>query len=228
MTKASAVVYVVDDDVGVRTMLQRLVASVGMRVEAFASPQAFLEHDHRGEPCCLVLDVRFPGMSGLELQHELAKRNWALPIVFITGHGDIPMSVQAMKDGAADFLPKPFRDQDLLDAIHRALDLDRQSRRVAKELSALRRRLDSLTLREREVFVRVADGSLNKQIAGALGTTEQTIKVHRARVMDKMGAGSLPELVRMAERLRITDTIGERQLHQSSIVPPSGLTDSRK
>ncbi len=209
MVKPNGVVCVVDDDVGVRTMLHGLMASVGMRVQVFTSAQAFLEHDRGGEPSCLVLDVRMPGMSGLELQHELTRRNRALPIVFISGHGDVPMSVRAMKDGAVDFLPKPFRDQDLLDAVHHALDRDRELRREARELSVLQHRLDSLTPREREVFTRVVAGLLNKEVAAELGTTEQTIKVHRAHVMRKMHAGSLAALVRCGVRLQIPATNGD-------------------
>jgi FixJ family two-component response regulator len=201
MTKADAIVFVVDDDASVRQSLKNLVNSVGLRVEAFASAQEFLRSKLMDAPGCLVLDVRLPGLSGLDLQKRMADAGIEIPIIFITGHGDIPMTVQAMKAGAVEFLTKPFRDQDLLDAIQQALDHNRTAREQRAEIEELRSRLDSLTPREQQVMGLVVAGLLNKQIAGELGTSETTIKIHRRQVMEKMGAGSLAELVRMAERL---------------------------
>ena len=203
MTKADAIVFVVDDDEGMRQSLKNLIGSVGLRVEAFASAQEFLRSKLTDVPGCLVLDVRLPGLSGLDLQKRMAEAGIEIPIIFITGHGDIPMTVQAMKAGAVEFLTKPFRDQDLLDAIQQALQHDRKTREQRAEIEKLRSRLDSLTPREREVMGLVVAGLLNKQIAGELGTSETTIKIHRHQVMEKMGAGSLAELVRMADRLGI-------------------------
>ena len=203
MTEADAIVFVVDDDEGMRQSLKNLVGSVGLRVEAFASAQEFLRIKVIDMPGCLVLDVRLPGLSGLDLQKRMADAGIEIPIIFITGHGDIPMTVQAMKAGAVEFLTKPFRDQDLLDAIQQALERDRIAREQRAEIEELRGRLDSLTPREREVMGLVVTGLLNKQIAGELGTSETTIKIHRHQVMEKMGAGSLAELVRMADRLGI-------------------------
>jgi FixJ family two-component response regulator len=203
MTEAQAIVFVVDDDEGMRQSLKNLVGSVGLRVEAFASAQEFLRSKVIDVPGCLVLDVRLPGLSGLDLQKRIADAGIAIPIIFITGHGDIPMTVRAMKAGAVEFLTKPFRDQDLLDAIQQALERDRIAREQRAEIEELRGRLDSLTPREREVMGLVVAGLLNKQIAGELGTSETTIKIHRHQVMEKMGAGSLAELVRMADRLGI-------------------------
>jgi FixJ family two-component response regulator len=203
MTKADAIVFVVDDDEGMRQSLKNLIGSVGLRVEAFASAQEFLRSKLTDVPGCLVLDVRLPGLSGLDLQKRMAEAGIEIPIIFITGHGDIPMTVQAMKAGAVEFLTKPFRDQDLLDAIQQALEHDRKTREQRAEIEKLRSRLDSLTPREREVMGLVVAGLLNKQIAGELGTSETTIKIHRHQVMEKMGAGSLAELVRMADRLGI-------------------------
>jgi FixJ family two-component response regulator len=203
MTEAQAVVFVVDDDEGMRQSLKNLVGSVGLRVEAFASAQEFLRSKVIDVPGCLVLDVRLPGLSGLDLQKRIADAGIEIPIIFITGHGDIPMTVRAMKAGAVEFLTKPFRDQDLLDAIQQALERDRIAREQRAEIEELRGRLDSLTPREREVMGLVVAGLLNKQIAGELGTSETTIKIHRHQVMEKMGAGSLAELVRMADRLGI-------------------------
>jgi FixJ family two-component response regulator len=201
--RMTSVVFVVDDDLSIREALQSLLRSVGHVVEAFACTRDLLEHRARllGMAGCLVLDVRLPGQSGLDLQRELVTAGIQLPIVFITGHGDVPMSVAAMKAGAIEFLTKPFRDQDLLDAVHRALELDSVRRTIAAALSALRNRFDSLTAREREVMALVAAGRLNKQIAAELELAEVTVKVHRAQVMAKMQARSLPDLVRMADRL---------------------------
>ena len=203
MTEAQAIVFVVDDDERMRQSLKNLVGSVGLRVEAFASAQEFMRSKLMDVPGCLVLDVRLPGLSGLDLQKRMADAGIAIPIIFITGHGDIPMTVRAMKAGAVEFLTKPFRDQDLLDAIQQALERDRIAREQRAEIEELRGRLDSLTPREREVMGLVVAGLLNKQIAGELGTSETTIKIHRHQVMEKMGAGSLAELVRMADRLGI-------------------------
>ena len=199
----TSVVFIVDDDQAVREALQSLLRSVGHAVEAFECTRDLLEHRQRMAELagCLVLDVRLPGQSGLDLQRQLAADGILLPIVFITGHGDVPMSVAAMKAGAIEFLTKPFRDQDLLDAVHRALELDSGRRAAATALAALQARFDSLTAREREVMALVAAGQLNKQIAAELELAEVTVKVHRAQVMAKMQARSLPELVRMADRL---------------------------
>jgi FixJ family two-component response regulator len=203
MMDAEALVCVVDDDAPMRASLQNLLRSVGLRVEAFASAQEFLRSTRPEVPSCLVLDVRLPGLSGLELQQRLVEGDLAMPIIFITGHGDIPMTVQAMKAGAVAFLPKPFRDQELLDAIQQALARDRTAREQWAQSAALRRRYRTLTPRERDVLARVVTGLLNKQIAGELGTSEAAVKVHRQHVMAKMGAGSLAALVRMADRLGI-------------------------
>jgi RNA polymerase sigma factor (sigma-70 family) len=196
------VVFVVDDDLSVRSSLKFLISTVGLQVESFDSADAFLHRKPPDAPSCLVLDVRLPGLSGLDLQRELAARNIRIPIVFVTGHGDIPMSVRAMKAGAVEFLTKPFHDQDLLDAIRIALERDRARRQQEKEVTALQQRFASLTPREREVISMVASGLLNKQIAGQLGTVEDTVKVQRSRAMGKMQAQSLADLVRMLEKLK--------------------------
>jgi FixJ family two-component response regulator len=197
-----AVVFVVDDDPSVRSSLKFLISTVGLHVETFDSAEAALQKLTPDAPGCLVLDVRLRGLSGLDLQSELAARNCQVPIVFITGHGDIPMTVRAMKAGAVEFLTKPFRDQDLLDAVHVALERDRARRKQEKEITDLQQRFDSLTSREREVISMVVAGKLNKQIADQLGTAENTIKVHRSRAMDKMHAQSVADLVRMIEKLK--------------------------
>lgn len=204
MTQPDPTVFVVDDDTAVRKALARLMRSVGLNVEMFASAQEFLRRERVEGPGCLVLDVRMPGLSGLDLQEALAAAGISIPIIFITGYGDIPMSVQAMKAGAVDFLPKPFKDQDLLDAIHQAIDRDIQRRQEQAQIAEIQDRVDSLTPREREVLALVVTGMLNKQIASELGTSEKTIKVHRARVMRKMQVMSVAELVRLAEKVGIS------------------------
>lgn len=203
MTDDTALVYVVDDDASVRTAIGRLLRSVGLEIQVFASATEFLAFARPDRPSCVVLDVRMPRLSGLDLQQELAASGAALPVIFVTGHADVPMSVRAMKAGAVDFLPKPFHDQDLLDAVQRAIATDRERRLRESDLAAVRRVYETLTPREREVLSHVVSGALNKQIAGALGTSEKTIKVHRARIMDKMGAESLADLVRLAGRLGV-------------------------
>lgn len=203
VTEDPGTVYVVDDDPSVRRSLSRLFRSLGHRVQAFPSASHFLAESPHARPACVVLDVRMPRMSGLDLQHELASIAPDLPIIFITGHGDIDMAVQAMKDGAVDFLPKPFDDQDLIDSVDRILDYDRRQMQKKAEQAIDEKRLALLSPREFEVFERVVKGMLNKQIGYELGTTEKTIKVHRARVMKKMAAESLADLVRTAERLNI-------------------------
>jgi FixJ family two-component response regulator len=195
-----SVVFVVDDDPSVREALGSLLRSVGLRVEVFASAQEFLRRPRPQTPACVVLDVRMPGPSGLDLQQELTRSGEDIPIIFITGHGDIPMTVRAMKAGALEFLPKPFRDQDLLDAIQQALEQDQATRQGRAALAEIRGRYETLTDRERQVMPLVVRGLLNKQVAAELGISEVTVKVHRGHVMRKMKARSLPELVRMCER----------------------------
>jgi RNA polymerase sigma factor (sigma-70 family) len=198
----AAIVFVVDDDPSVRSSLKFLLSTVGLQVESFDSADAFLRRKASDTPSCLVLDVRLPGLSGLDFQGELAARKIRIPIVFLTGHGDIPMSVRAMKAGAVEFLTKPFRDQDLLDAVRIALERDRARREQEKEVADLQQRFNSLSPREQEVISMVASGMLNKQIAGQLGVAENTVKVHRSRAMEKMQAQSFAELVRMTEKLK--------------------------
>jgi len=202
----SQVVFVIDDDASMRDAVSRLLNAVGLTVQTFASAREFLAGRLPDVPGCVVLDVRLPGLSGLDLQREMVERGIHIPVIFITGHGDIPMSVQAMKAGAVEFLTKPFRDQDLLDAVRSGIQLDRQGRKERAELAELREGLRQLTPREREVLSLVIAGLLNKQIALRLGTSEKTIKIHRSHVMQKMRADSLADLVRMSQKLGIETT----------------------
>jgi len=210
MPNANSTVLIIDDDSALRGSIARLLGSLGLATQQFASISDFLASELPDGPTCLVLDVRLPGQSGLDLQRDLAAANRELPIIFITGHGDIPMSVQAMKGGAIEFLTKPFRDQDLLDAIEAGLARDRARRENEKALSTLRERFGSLSPREREIMIEVARGRLSKQIAGDIGIAEATVKVHRSRLMRKMQAGSLPALSRMADKLKL---VPEEQQH---------------
>jgi FixJ family two-component response regulator len=210
MSDANATVLVIDDDPGLLASVGRLLRSLGINVQLFASISEFLKSDPPECPTCLVLDIRLPGQSGLDLQRELAEANNEIPIIFITGHGDIRMSVQAMKRGAIEFLTKPFRDQDLLDAIQLGLSRDRARRENAKDLAALRERFGSLSPREREIVIQVAQGRLSKQIAHDIGIAEGTVKVHRSRAMQKMQASSLPELGRMADKLKLVPDTPQR------------------
>src|SRR5438552_8149473 len=203
MSNVAPVVFVVDDDPSVRRAIQRLVESIGLQVELFASAQEFLRSKRPDAPSCLVLDIRLPGISGLDFQRQLAEANIHIPIIFITAHGDIPMTVRAMKAGAVVFLTKPFRDQDLLDAIQLGLERDRVRRQRQAETAMLRERLESLTPREREILPLVVSGLLNKQVGAEIGATEATVKVHRSQLMRKMGASSLADLVRMSEKMGI-------------------------
>jgi RNA polymerase sigma factor (sigma-70 family) len=202
MSKPESIVFVIDDDPSVRSAIKRLIGSVGLQVELFGSAQEFLASKLPNMPGCLVLDIRLPGISGLGLQRQLAEANVRIPIIFITAHSDVPMTVRAMKAGAVEFLTKPFGDQDLLDAIHLALEKDRGRRLQEAEVAALRERFELLSPREREVVVMVVSGMLNKQIAAQIGTSETTVKVHRSHAMDKMQANSLADLIKMIERLQ--------------------------
>jgi FixJ family two-component response regulator len=202
VTVDTPVVFIVDDDASVRRSIQDLLSSVALRSEAFATPQEFLNSQRADCAGCLVLDVRLPGMSGLDCQRKLTEAGVTIPIIFITGHGDVPMSVRAMKSGAVEFLTKPFRPQELLDAVQQALDRDKQSREKRQETAEVRNRYDTLTTREREVMELVVSGLLNKQIAVKLGTGEHTVKIHRGHMMEKMKADSLPALIRMVDSLK--------------------------
>src|SRR5712691_1584787 len=203
ITEQPPAIVVIDDDASVRKALDNLFKSVGFAVELFASPQEFLQSERPDRPGCIVLDVRFPGRSGLDMQRDLANSDSQLPIIFITGYGDVPMSVRAMKAGAVEFLTKPFRDQDLLDAVGTALETDRTRRAGEMRLAELRSRSDTLTARERQVMSLVVAGRLNKQIAGELGVSEMTVKMHRRQVMRKMQAGGVAQLVRLADQVGI-------------------------
>jgi FixJ family two-component response regulator len=203
LAEQQQVVFVVDDDSGLREALSSLFRSVGLQVKTYASAAEFLQSKLPDRPSCMVLDVRLPGLSGLDFQAELVKANIRIPIVFMTGHGDIPMTVRAMKAGAVEFLPKPFRDQDMLDAVQTGLEIDRDRRRHTADLSKLRVSFETLTPREQEIMGLVTAGLMNKQIAGEIGVTEVTVKLHRGNMMRKMGAKSLAELVRMADALGI-------------------------
>jgi FixJ family two-component response regulator len=206
--KSAAVptVFIIDDDRGMRQAIQDLVESVGLRAESFATGEEFLKRKRTNDLSCLVLDVRLPQMSGLDFQRRLAETGMQIPIIFVTAHGDVPMSVKALKSGAVEFLTKPFRDQDLLDAIQQALQRDRAAREQQAEMHDLQERYHALTAREREVMTLVVSGMLNKQIASEIGASEATVKIHRGHVMQKMQAGSIVELVRMADKLKLSSS----------------------
>jgi FixJ family two-component response regulator len=206
MKSAAAVptVFIIDDDRGMRQSIQDLVESVGLRAESYATGEEFLKRKRTNDPSCLVLDVRLPQMSGLDFQRQLAETGMQIPIVFVTAHGDVPMSVRALKSGAVEFLTKPFRDQDLLDAIHQALQRDRTAQEQQAEIHDLQGRYHALTRREQEVMTLVVSGMLNKQIASEIGASEATVKIHRGQVMHKMQAGSVVDLVRMADKLKLS------------------------
>jgi RNA polymerase sigma factor (sigma-70 family) len=204
MNEPASIVFVVDDDPSIRRAIRRLVESVGLHVEVFGSAAEFTNNNHPNIVSCLILDIRLPGVSGLDFQRQLAEEKINIPIIFISAHGDVPMTVRAMKAGAIEFLTKPFRDQDLLDAVQVALERDRARRQREAEIATLRERFESLSPREREVVAMVVSGMLNKQTAAEIGTTENTVKVHRSRAMEKMQAQSLADLVKMVERLKIS------------------------
>jgi len=206
MKSAAAVptVFIIDDDRGMRQSIQDLVESVGLRAESYATGEEFLKRKRTNDPSCLVLDVRLPQMSGLDFQRQLAETGMQIPIIFVTAHGDVPMSVRALKSGAVEFLTKPFRDQDLLDAIHQALQRDRTAQEQKAEIHDLQGRYHALTRREQEVMTLVVSGMLNKQIASEIGASEATVKIHRGQVMHKMQAGSVVDLVRMADKLKLS------------------------
>jgi FixJ family two-component response regulator len=206
--KSAAVptVFIIDDDRGMRQSMQDLVESVGLRAESFATGEEFLRRKRTNDPSCLVLDVRLPQMSGLDFQRQLAETGVQIPIIFVTAHGDVPMSVRALKSGAVEFLTKPFRDQDLLDAIQQALQRDRAARERQAGIQDLQERYQALTAREREVMTLVVSGMLNKQIASEIGASEATVKIHRGHVMQKMQAGSIVDLVRMADKLKLSSS----------------------
>ena len=203
---ATPMVFIIDDDRGMRQAIKDLVESVGLLAESFATGEEFLRRKRTDEPSCLVLDVRLPKMSGLDFQRRLAETGMQIPIIFVTAHGDVPMSVKALKSGAVEFLTKPFRDQDLLDAIQQALQRDRAERDRQAEIHDLQERYHTLTSREREVMTLVVSGLLNKQIASEIGASEATVKIHRGHVMQKMQAGSVVELVRMADKLKLSSS----------------------
>jgi FixJ family two-component response regulator len=203
ITASSPTVFIIDDDASVRKSLSRLLRSVGFEVETFASAELFLEREHYDGIGCLVLDVRMPGISGIDLQDELGKADYSMPIIFITGHGDIPMGVHAIKKGAVDFLAKPFEDEELLQAVREAIEKDRRGRAEHAEVHEVRRRIALLTARELDVLRYVVTGKLNKQIAYELGIAEKTVKVHRGRIMEKLGIDSVADLVRLAEKAGI-------------------------
>ena len=213
MTPATPIVFVVDDDPLIRRAIKSLVESVGLKVEVFGSAEEFRHAERSDAPSCLVLDIRLPGISGLDLQRELAEANIQIPIIFITAHGDIPMTVRAMKAGAVEFLTKPFRHQDLLDAIQQGLERDRSRRAQQANVAILLKRFESLTRGERKVLSLVVSGRPNKQIGAEIGTSEATVKVHRSQLMKKMGADSLPQLVRMAQKIGISVTDDKSAKH---------------